>query len=57
MRGEYVLTAAVAEGLGDDHIQHCWIDDAMVVTCSDSRLVHGFLGLQGLKILAIQEGK
>lgn len=48
--GEYSLNVAVAEGVGDNHIQHCWIDDALILHSLKSRLVHGICGLQQLEI-------
>ncbi|MEB0013418.1 ABC transporter ATP-binding protein [Glaciimonas sp. Gout2] len=50
IQGEYSLNVAVAEGLGDDHIQHQWINDAMALHSLKSRLVHGICGLQSLRI-------
>ena len=50
IQGEYTLNVAVAEGQGDDHIQHHWIHDAIVIQSLKSRLVHGITGLQGLNI-------
>lgn len=59
--GDYPLNVAVAEGVGDDHIQHCWISDALVLHSLKSRLVHGMCGLQKLdmqlKILPGKKGK
>ena len=48
--GDYSLNVAVAEGVGDDHIQHCWINDALVLHSLKSRLVHGMCGLQQLEM-------
>jgi len=48
--GDYPLNVAVAEGVGDDHIQHCWISDALVLHSLKSRLVHGMCGLQQLEM-------
>lgn len=50
IQGEYSLNVAVAEGVGDDHIQHHWITDALVLQSVNSRLVHGICGLQNLSI-------
>jgi lipopolysaccharide transport system ATP-binding protein len=49
-QGDYPLNIAFAEGMGDDHIQHHWINDAIVLHSLQSRLVHGICGLQDLNI-------
>jgi lipopolysaccharide transport system ATP-binding protein len=51
-QGEYSLNVAFSEGIGDAHIQHHWINDAMILQSTKSRLVHGICGLQsmGMKI-------
>ena len=50
IQGEYSLNIAVAEGMGDDHIQHHWLTDAIVLHSLNSRLAHGICGLQNLDI-------
>ena len=50
IQGEYSLDVAVAEGIGDNHIQHHWINDVMALHSLKSRLVHGICGLQKLSI-------
>lgn len=50
IQGEYSLNVAVAEGFGDEHIQHHWINDVMALHSLKSRLVHGICGLQKLSI-------
>jgi lipopolysaccharide transport system ATP-binding protein len=50
IKGDYSLNVAVAEGIGDDHIQHHWINDALVLHSLKSRLVQGICGLQQLEI-------
>lgn len=49
-QGEYSLNVAFAEGLGDDHVQHHWVNDAMALHSLKSRLVHGICGLHDLKL-------
>lgn len=34
-RGEYVVSVAIANGYQDDHIQMCWLDDALVFRILD----------------------
>lgn len=48
-KGEYSLTIAYAQGIGDDHFQHHYIYDAILLTSHESRLVHGICGVQGLR--------
>ena len=48
--GDYSMNVAVAEGVGDDHIQHCWINDALVLHSLKSRLIHGICGLLQLEM-------
>jgi lipopolysaccharide transport system ATP-binding protein len=49
-QGEYSVNVAVAEGMGDDHIQHHWVNDAMVLHSLNCRLVHGICGLQNMSM-------
>ncbi len=50
MQGEYSLNFAVSEGLGHAHVQHHWINDAIILNSIKSRLVHGICGLKNLSI-------
>lgn len=50
IQGEYTINVAVAEGIGDDHIQHHWINDAMGLQSIKSRLINGMIGLQNLHL-------
>lgn len=50
IQGDYSLNVAVAEGMGDDHIQHHWINDVMALHSLKSRMVHGICGVQNLTI-------
>ena len=49
-KGEYSFNVALAEGIGDDHIQHHWLNDVMVLHSLDGRLSHGICGLQNLRV-------
>jgi len=49
-QGDYSLNVAIAEGIGDDHIQHHWVNDAMILHSLKGRLVHGICGLQNLSV-------
>lgn len=42
--GEYSLNVALAEGLGDEHIQQHWIHDAVVIESIGGPVVHGISG-------------
>ena len=50
LQGHYSIDIAFAEGLGNDHVQHHWIHDALAVTCMRGRLVQGITGLPDLAI-------
>src|SRR5690554_1512256 len=43
-QGEYVLSLGIASGTQTDHVQHCWIHDALVFSCQSSHIVHGLFG-------------
>ncbi|GHX13735.1 ABC transporter ATP-binding protein [Vibrio cholerae] len=47
IRGSYTINVAFAEGIGDDHIQHHWLHDALDIEVLQSRVVHGSAGLNG----------
>jgi lipopolysaccharide transport system ATP-binding protein len=49
-RGIYTMDIAVAEGVGDDHVQHHWIHDALKIESLTSPVVHGVSGLIDSKI-------
>ncbi len=49
-QGDYSITMAVSEGIGEDHIQHHWINDAIVLHSLQSRLAHGICGLKNFKV-------
>jgi len=58
IQGEYSINVAVAEGVGHDHIQHHWLNDAITLRSINSRLVHGLCGLQGMSIeVEIDQGQ
>lgn len=44
-RGKHLINVAFAEGLGDEHIQHCWMHDAIELDAVDTRLAHGYCGM------------
>jgi lipopolysaccharide transport system ATP-binding protein len=50
MEGDYSITVAVAEGIGHDHIQHHWLEDAIILHSTKSRLSHGTCGVHELSI-------
>lgn len=49
-QGDYSLNVAIAEGVGDDHRQHHWVNDAMILHSLKGRLVHGICGLQNFSV-------
>ncbi|HAS22544.1 MAG TPA: ABC transporter ATP-binding protein [Idiomarina loihiensis] len=43
-QGEYVVSLGIASGSQSDHVQHCWIHDALVLSCQSSHIIHGLFG-------------
>lgn len=43
--GEYSICAAVAEGHQDSHIQHQWINDALIFQVLSSHVPRGIMGI------------
>jgi lipopolysaccharide transport system ATP-binding protein len=50
IQGDYSINIAVADGIGDDHVQHHWLNDAMALHSLNSHLAHGICGLQDLSM-------
>ena len=48
--GDYSITAAVAEGTQDNHVQHHWIHDALMVKVHASSVCFGLMGIPMKKI-------
>jgi lipopolysaccharide transport system ATP-binding protein len=48
--GVYTMNVAIAEGLGDQHVQQHWIHDALRIESLSSRLAHGIGGFLDLDI-------
>lgn len=44
MRGTYTINVAIAEGIGDAHIQHHWVHDAVKFEAISGPVVHGLGG-------------
>jgi lipopolysaccharide transport system ATP-binding protein len=51
LRGNYTLDLAFANGIGDDHVQHHWMHDAIRIECTEGRHVHGIVGFSDLDIV------
>ncbi|WP_366923776.1 ABC transporter ATP-binding protein [Metallumcola ferriviriculae] len=53
--GFYSISPAVASGSQSDHVQHCWIHDALIVRMEDGQTydLPGYMFLDGLKFRAI----
>ena len=43
--GKYTFSAAIAEGTQNDHVQHHWIHDALMVQSVSSSVVGGLIGI------------
>jgi len=48
--GEYVLNAALAEGTQEDHVQHHWLDQAVILNVRRSHIRSGLVGIPMLGI-------
>jgi lipopolysaccharide transport system ATP-binding protein len=44
-QGDYAVTVALAEGTQDDHIQHHWLDEALLFRCEGGHVRQGLLGV------------
>lgn len=51
IRGKYTINVAVAEGIGDDHVQHHWIHDAVSLESISGPVVHGIGGLSEMEMI------
>ena len=52
-RGDYTLSVAIAEGTQNDHIQHHWLYDALVLKSHSSSACTGLLGIP-MKVISIE---
>jgi len=43
--GDYSISAAIAEGTQDEHVQHHWLNDALIFTVHSSRTCFGLVGI------------
>lgn len=43
--GDYSLTVALAEGTQENHVQHHWIHDALMIKVHASSVCHGLIGV------------
>lgn len=44
--GEYSVTAAISDGTLHDHVQHHWLNDALIVSVSSSKVRWGLIGIK-----------
>ncbi|MCK9246794.1 MAG: ABC transporter ATP-binding protein [Anaerolineaceae bacterium] len=42
---EYIVSVSVASGTQTDHVQHCWLHDALVFHAEKGHVVHGIMGI------------
>ena len=42
---EYIVSVSVASGNQSEHIQHCWLHDALVFRAEKGPVVHGIMGI------------
>ena len=50
LAGDYSITAAIADGSQDDHVQHHWIHDALFFKSESTSVAGGLIGLPMNKI-------
>ena len=43
--GEYAVSVGIAGGTQEQHVQHHWVHEALVVRCVASHVTHGLLGV------------
>ena len=48
--GDYSISCAVGSGTQEEHVQHHWLHDALVLRVHASSVCHGLLGIQMRKI-------
>lgn len=48
--GDYVITAAIANGTQESHVQHHWLHDAVAIRIHASHILHGLIGVPMRKI-------
>lgn len=48
--GEYVINPALAEGTQEEHLQHHWLDEAVVLTITQSDVRFGVVGVPMLSV-------
>lgn len=51
-QGEYVFDLAVAEGTQENHVQHQWMYEALVVTIANPKIVYGMFSV-GVKNVSV----
>lgn len=44
-KGDYAITVAIAEGTQDDHVQHQWVHEALLLRSDTSHVAGGLIGL------------
>jgi len=43
--GDYSIAVAIADGTQADHVQHHWLDDALIFRCEGSHVTQGLMGV------------
>jgi lipopolysaccharide transport system ATP-binding protein len=56
--GDYAVATALADGTQGDHVQHHWLDEALIFHCDGSHVTHGLLGLpmHDIRIVPVPSG-
>lgn len=43
--GDYAMTVSIAEGTPEDHVQHHWLHDAMLIKVASTKMRYGLVGI------------
>lgn len=43
--GDYSISVGIAEGSQEQHVQHHWVHDALLMKCVSSHVTHGLMGV------------
>jgi len=52
--GEYIMSLGIASGTQEDHVQHCWVHDALVFSCQSTHVLHGLFGVPAKEFTIIE---
>ena len=53
--GDFSMVAALAAGTQADHVQHHWVDEALLFRCESSHVAQGLIGIPMTDIALVQD--